>query len=93
MVVVAAGVHLEQTSLQRYLQNVGSGVGLSISDVLKGVGSHLRRDISVNYLASRGSDVKENVLDVSKAKKLLHWSPCHSFDEGLRKTLKFTGML
>jgi UDP-glucose 4-epimerase len=82
--------------------NVGSGIGRSLCDVLaairelvaspatRGVSQRragvTRQELQVCWLPARPVDVPANVLDASKANRLLGWKPAVSFDAGLRLT-------
>jgi UDP-glucose 4-epimerase len=51
--------------------NVGSGVGLSLNDIIEIISNTLGEKPIINYLPSRDFDVKENVLNMEKSKKYL----------------------
>lgn len=69
--------------------NIGSGVGRSLNDILAAIDSLLGTPVKRVYLPARAFDVPVNVLDVSKAAKLLGWTPQMSFAEGLSKTAQW----
>jgi len=45
--------------------------------------------LTVSYKEKRVGDVSRNFSDISKAKKILNWSPKIKLDEGLIKTMEF----
>ncbi|MGC8618734.1 MAG: NAD-dependent epimerase/dehydratase family protein [Thermoplasmata archaeon] len=62
--------------------NVGSGVQMSVGDVVKEMG------IDTEWNSSVKAEEPERVwqADISKIKRELNWYPKHSLSEGLRKT-------
>jgi len=67
--------------------NVGSGIGTSLNDILKCIGTLLGRHVRYSFQPSRAFDVPVNVLDVALAKTHLGWVPSIRFEEGLSDTL------
>jgi UDP-glucose 4-epimerase len=81
-----------QTPHSRTVYNVGSGVGRSLRDLIAGIEQMLGRTskipvrgLEVHWLPGRVSDAPVNVLDVSKARRLLGWEAETPFEEGLRR--------
>jgi UDP-glucose 4-epimerase len=72
-----------------HIFNIGSGRGRSVNDLISSIEALLGRPMSKRYLPSRPFDVPVNVLDISLAAMHLDWSPQHSFEEGLTRTLKW----
>jgi dTDP-glucose 4,6-dehydratase len=78
--------------------NLGTGVEVSIAEVVQRVLSLLERDVAVTLDEDRvrpaGSEVERLVADITKAKSLLGWEPKTDLDEGLRRTIDWlTGSL
>jgi UDP-glucose 4-epimerase len=67
--------------------NIGSGEGTSVAQILAVAEEILGATIPVRWRPGRALDVKENVLDIGKATRLLGWSPRTCLRDGLRKTL------
>lgn len=67
--------------------NVGSGEGKSLNDILAAIEELLGRPVLREYLPARRFDVPVNVLNITRARKMLAWQPRVSFNEGLRRTL------
>lgn len=67
--------------------NIGSGEGVSLNAILDVLRYELALDPIVSYQAARSFDIPVNVLDVSKARKLLNWQPNLSFSEGYARML------
>ena len=67
--------------------NVGSGVGRSVLDVVDSVCAVLgRRPPAVIHKPSRRADVPANVLDITRVRQALSWTPRTEWREGLRCT-------
>ncbi len=73
--------------------NIGSGVGRSIVEVLDAVERILGRPIPRAHVPARSTDVDRSMLDISKAKTMLGWQPGFEFEEALRQTLVFAGLV
>ena len=69
--------------------NAGSGVGLSINELIKVVANNLFITPNVTYSEQRMLDVKSIVLDCSKARKFFNWSASTDIDSGIRDYLKW----
>ena len=67
--------------------NVGSGAGLSITELVKAVEKVTDIKAVTEYLPARQFDVPEIVLDVAKAQGTFGWRPMVRFDEGLQRYL------
>lgn len=78
--------------------NLGTGVEVSIAEVVERVLTLLERDVPVALDGHRvrppNSEVERLVADIGKAKSLLGWKPDIDLDEGLRRTIEWlTGSL
>jgi UDP-glucose 4-epimerase len=67
--------------------NIGSGHGLSINDLADAIEAELGRPIQRRYLPGRAFDVPVSILDNTRARDELRWSPAISLAEGLRMTV------
>jgi UDP-glucose 4-epimerase len=67
--------------------NIGSGIGLSIIDIIHQVENIIQEKLNVVYKASRSFDVPVNILDISRASSLLTWQPDIPISEGIRKMI------
>lgn len=73
--------------------NIGSGVGNSINDIISTVESIAGKKAQTINLAPRAFDVAKNVLDITKAKTHLNWTPKTSLMDGIIKTLSYDGSI
>jgi nucleoside-diphosphate-sugar epimerase len=71
--------------------NLGTGVEVSIVEVVQRVLKLLQRDVPVSFdddrLRPPDSEVERLVAHVAKAKALLGWAPETDLDEGLQLTI------
>jgi UDP-glucose 4-epimerase len=65
--------------------NAGSGVGVSINEVVAGLRKVTGRELRVSYQPGRSIDVPRSILDIQAAKMQLGWEPHVSFYEGLER--------
>lgn len=77
------GIESEETGVF----NVGSGVGLSINELVMAVERVTGISAAKEYLPARQFDVPEIVLDVAKAQRTFGWRPTVSFEDGLHRYL------
>lgn len=69
--------------------NLGSGVGRSVKDLVQIISSVVRHPFSVVYTPRGAFDVSRIVLDISRAKAELDWTPSTSIDVGIKETWNF----
>jgi UDP-glucose 4-epimerase len=66
--------------------NVGSGRGYSLNQVIASMADILGSPLVVERLPGRDFDVREVVLDITRAQTVFSWFPSVSLDEGLKRT-------
>jgi UDP-glucose 4-epimerase len=69
--------------------NVGCGERTSLLDVIGMLERLLGRPIERRHSPVRGGDVPHTMADVSKAKRLLGYTPLVNFAEGFRRTVEY----
>ena len=69
--------------------NVGCGDRISLVDVITMLESILGKKLQRNHTPSRGGDVAHTLADVSKAKRLMGYTPLVGFAEGFRRTVEY----
>jgi UDP-glucose 4-epimerase len=69
--------------------NVGSGIGISLVEVLEAVERAVGHRVETRFDPSRPLDVPINVLETSRARAELSWAPTVGFTEGLDRTLGY----
>jgi len=71
----------------KHIFNIGSGEGHSLNDILVEIETLLGHPVKRTYSQGRPLDAPVNVLDITRAKQFLQWSPAITFQEGLARTL------
>ena len=66
--------------------NIGSGVGVSLRELIEAIHDVTGRGPKVEYHAPRTFDVPVNVLDITLARRVMGWSPEFSLRAGLERT-------
>jgi UDP-glucose 4-epimerase len=83
---VANAVYLAAVNPISGIYNVGTGIGLSLRDILDQISLSLDIKPSVSWLPSRAFDVPRIVLDSAKLRKATDWT-CHtSLQDGVALT-------
>lgn len=70
------------------LFNIGSGRGVSLNQLVEMLRQRLPKGITLNYQPRRSFDVFENVLDVSRARHELLWTPKVTLESGLERMIR-----
>jgi len=65
--------------------NIACGMSYSLLDLVDALNRVLGKSIEPIFEAERPGDIKHSQADISKAKKLLDFSPEVTFEEGLEK--------
>jgi UDP-glucose 4-epimerase len=69
--------------------NIASGQSGSVGEVVDLVKSIHGKPLSIAYAEEkRSGEIEDTRADISKAGKLLNWTPAVNFQEGLRRTLE-----
>jgi UDP-glucose 4-epimerase len=66
--------------------NIGNGRGMSLKELVDIMAQITGREPVINYRESRALDVPSNVLDISRAKQRLGWSPKVEIVSGIGQT-------
>jgi UDP-glucose 4-epimerase len=69
--------------------NIGSGRGVSLRELISLLMHILDKPIEVHYKPARDFDVRANVLDITRARSILDWSPRTSLKEGLSRFIGY----
>jgi UDP-glucose 4-epimerase len=80
---VADAVYLATTHAVTGIYNVGTGIGLSLREILAQISQVLGTEPSVTWLAARSFDVPRIVLDARKLTKATNWSSVTSIEDGM----------
>lgn len=71
---------------ERRIFNIGSGVGLSLADIISAIEGLLGRSLEKHFKSARATDVPVNILDCGLAKTALGWQANTAFMDGLHLT-------
>lgn len=69
--------------------NIGTGIGTSVVDLAKMLQEKAGSSVPIEFAPRRVGEQQESILDVSKAKKILGWSPKTRLEEGLLKSFEW----
>lgn len=69
--------------------NLGSGKGTSVNQVIDTIKTTIRKDLIVEHIASRSTDVPINYLDISRYEKNYGELNPLNLEDGIRKTAQF----
>ena len=83
--LVEALVLAAEIETQEKVINVGSGCGFSLNKLLACIAVVVGEQPTVEYLPARALDVPENVLDITRARAALEWSPRTELEEGIAR--------
>lgn len=86
---IDACVRLTVADNQPGIYNVGSGKSTSVNELLDAIKSVVGSLPEVRHTPGRKIDVPENVLDISKIRSAITWSPSVSLREGVARTWKW----
>lgn len=85
--VIDALVLAAQTEGSERVFNIGSGVGLSLNEILRALQPLFPQALDVRHVEGRNFDVRANVLDIRRAREHLGWQPRIGLNEGLSRML------
>lgn len=71
------------------LFNISSGRGLSLLDMIRTFEKVTGRSVELRFTPSRPFDVPVNVLDNTRARQELGWTPRVDFAQGVKRTLEY----
>ena len=69
--------------------NVGNNQPRAVRELIELVERYTGREVKINYKDFHKADMKETWADITKAKKLLNWSPTTSLEEGVKRTVEW----
>jgi nucleoside-diphosphate-sugar epimerase len=67
--------------------NIGCGEQISLNSILRIAGDLLATSVEAEYQHPRAGDVRDSLADISKAQRLIGYTPIINFHEGLVRTL------
>jgi UDP-glucose 4-epimerase len=82
---IARLFYLALKSTEQGIFNAGSGIGVSINDLIGTMSAELEVAPNIIRLEARDSDVPATILDCRKVKQSFGWSPQIPLEEGIRE--------
>lgn len=77
------------STVQEKVFNIGSGKGKTLLEVIAAIEKTLDiGNIKIKHLKNRNIDVPANILDISRASKMLGWYPKYTLELGIREMIK-----
>lgn len=70
--------------------NIGTGVGTSVNDIVRGLQRIIGFAEGAIHEPPRAGEIQRIYLDASRAKQVLGWEPRVTFEEGLRRTVEWS---
>ena len=77
----------EATGASGEIINVATGGRVSLNQLFKTMRDLVGGTVEPTYVETRAGDVKDSQADITKARRILGYSPSVSFEEGLRQTV------
>ena len=65
--------------------NIATSIQRNVLELAASVGQVMRAEPKIEFAEARPGELFRSALDVSKAKRVLGWSPEYVFDDGLRE--------
>jgi nucleoside-diphosphate-sugar epimerase len=69
--------------------NVATGGRISLNELFRTLRDIIGANVEPEYLPERAGDVRDSQADITKAQRILGYSPIIPFDEGLRRTVEW----
>ena len=69
--------------------NLGGGSPITLKDMISTIEQVLGKKAKRNYLPPQAGDVDKTISDITKAEKLLRYKPKTTFEEGIKKFVKW----
>ncbi len=95
--VVSAIIAAGESQLTNRTYNIGCGKGHSLNTIIEIIRNNFRDssypEINVKYMQGRVLDVPVNILDITKAKTELLWSPKVELEDGISTTINWARMI
>lgn len=85
--VVNATIEAALSDIEGTVLNIGSGNPVRLLDLVKHISDILGQEVEVIYDEEQKGDVKTTFADISRAQKLLGYSPQTDLEDGLRAEL------
>lgn len=79
----------QKRDLSYEIFNLGNSEAVELRYVIELIEKYLGKKAVLNHLPPHKADMVETCADISKAKKILNWSPKVKIEEGLKRTVEW----
>lgn len=69
--------------------NIACGESISVNKLLKLINQTLDREVEATYVDMRPGEIMHSLADISKARKLIGYTPCVTQNDGLLRTINW----
>jgi UDP-glucose 4-epimerase len=80
---------LEIQNLSGEIINIGTGVEITMKQLLEKIIEMMGSDLRINFMEDRPADVPRLWVDPTKFKKITGFNSAYSFEEGLKETINY----
>jgi nucleoside-diphosphate-sugar epimerase len=86
-VLASTATALSNGDLDAPAFNIATSEQRSVLDIAGAVGNVIGEKPKLEFAPARAGELNRSALDVSKAKRVLGWSPQYQFEDGLRELI------
>lgn len=69
--------------------NIACGQAYSVLDIINHINKILKKSIKPKFMPPRPGDVRDTLADITRAQKLIGFTPKVDFEQGLKKTIEY----
>ncbi|WHY39314.1 GDP-mannose 4,6-dehydratase [Bacillus velezensis] len=80
---------MEELNLEGEAFNFSNEIQLTVLELVEKILKAMDSDLKPKVLNQGSHEIKHQYLSAEKARKLLNWTPAHTIDEGLEKTIEW----
>ncbi len=80
---------MEELNLAGEAFNFSNEIQLTVLELVEKILKAMDSDLKPKVLKQGSHEIKHQYLSAEKARKLLNWTPAHTIDEGLEKTIEW----
>lgn len=88
-IVAANLLAIEAKETRGEVINVACGEHVTLNDIIARINLTLGKNVKPNYVAPRQGDIKHSWADITRAGRVIGYSPVVSFAEGLKRTIEW----
>ncbi len=90
---VAEAFLLGLTATESCTVNIGTAIETSVNGLVSGIEAVTGKTVQRDYHPARPGEIRHSSLEITRARSALSWSPAHSFEAGLAKTVESFSMV